>query len=860
MAIKSFSIRVQGKYILQISLTLLIIALCVYFIKHEGPELHQAFQVIRGSSIWFNAVAFLVTIAYVLIHGLLYKASFKSLNVNLPYKSLLLLSLKRNFISVFLPAGGVSSYAFFNKEIEQEGVSKTKIYLSSVVYGIVGFASLVVIALVAVLLMAMSHSLSQNILLYTGLLILLVLAAIWVFWSILSKGVVYRFISRYFPSFQIIITDLQSEGYKSANLFRALFYSLLIEFCGIAHLIIVAAALGYHLSLYQAIVGYSLATVMYALSPFMRGLGAVELTLSITLINFGIPNVAAISISLLYRVFEFWIPLIISAGSFIYKKDNLLLRIVPAFLTLLLGMTNIFSALLPAIGSRLTFIEDFISPEIIYFSNFTIIVLGISLIVLSAYLLRGLINAWLATMVIVVFSLIGHLVKAIDYEEAIFALCVLLILVYTRKNYIMRSDKRLLHLTKWYLLGALIFIPIYGIVGFYYIHHRHFGQDFGFWQSTVYTFNSLLVFNNDLIPPRTNFAHWFIYSLNFMGGGLFLFSLLSILKPLKHSNIPEISDFEKAKAILKKYGSSPLDYFKIYPDKSFYFGKDGESFVSFKIANGYAVVLEKPVYSNSCSLISIINEFDEYCTINGLRTLYYRIDETDLPTFRKLKKKAIFIGQEAIVDVNTFTLEGGEKKPMRNALNKAKAMGYKCNIYFPPQKEGFLQKLKTVSNEWLLAFDKKEMAFTQGIWNISELKQQIIFAVEDNEEKIHAFANIVPDYAPNEGTYDLIRKTEDSHGTVLDVLMIRMIEYFKENNIQYLNLGMAPFSGIEEVKNFKERTIKFAYENLKQFDHFKGLRFFKEKYAYAWHNKYLVYSNDFDLLQAPMVIEKVSKC
>ena len=73
-----------------------------------------------------------------------------------------------------------------------------------------------------------------------------------------------------------------------------------------------------------------------------------------------------------------------------------------------------------------------------------------------------------------------------------------------------------------------------------------------------------------------------------------------------------------------------------------------------------------------------------------------------------------------------------------------------------------------------------------------------------------------------------------------------------------MNLGMAPLSGIEQAKNFKERTIKFAYEHLKQSDHFKGLRFFKEKYAYTWHNKYLVYTNDFDLLQAPLIIERVS--
>ena len=73
----------------------------------------------------------------------MYKASFKTLNARVPFHVMLVLSLKRSFISVFLPAGGVAQYAFFTGEVEKHGVSKTKIHLASVVYGISGFASLI---------------------------------------------------------------------------------------------------------------------------------------------------------------------------------------------------------------------------------------------------------------------------------------------------------------------------------------------------------------------------------------------------------------------------------------------------------------------------------------------------------------------------------------------------------------------------------------------------------------------------------------------------------------------------------------------------------------------------------------------
>ena len=51
--------------------------------------------------------------------------------------------------------------------------------------------------------------------------------------------------------------------------------------------------------------------------------------------------------------------------------------------------------------------------------------------------------------------------------------------------------------------------------------------------------------------------------------------------------------------------------------------------------------------------------------------------------------------------------------------------------------------------------------------------------------------------------------------------------------------------------------VKFAYEKVKRFHHYQGLRDFKAKYASQWLNKYLVYDNDFDLVELPMVLNKV---
>jgi phosphatidylglycerol lysyltransferase len=248
-----------------------------------------------------------------------------------------------------------------------------------------------------------------------------------------------------------------------------------------------------------------------------------------------------------------------------------------------------------------------------------------------------------------------------------------------------------------------------------------------------------------------------------------------------------------------------------------------------------------------------------FCRNNDLKSVYYRVDESFVQLFRNLKKKALLIGQEAIVNVGEFTMEGGQRKSLRNAINTLKKKNFAIKIYQPPIKAGLLQKLKAVSDEWLIDTDYEEIVFSQGIFATDQLQNQTIITIESPEEKVIAFLNIIPDFTKDEGTYDLIRKTKDAPNGSLDFLIIEMFDYFKSIGIHHVNLGLAPMSGITDAKSIAEYTIKFAYENIKQFGHYKGLRSFKEKFAPEWVNKYLIFDNSYDLLQIPSALNKVVK-
>ena len=97
----------------------------------------------------------------------------------------------------------------------------------------------------------------------------------------------------------------------------------------------------------------------------------------------------------------------------------------------------------------------------------------------------------------------------------------------------------------------------------------------------------------------------------------------------------------------------------------------------------------------------------------------------------------------------------------------------------------------------------------------------------------------------------------EAPGGCMDALIIKMIEYAKENKLQYINLGLVPMTGITEPNSPAEQLIKFAGEKFRRFKHYHGLRDFKEKYATIWENKFLVYESDYDLLQLPAALNKI---
>ncbi len=847
------------KIIIQFIFTLFFFAIGIWFLKHETAELKEVKNVLVASRWQWVIIGIFLTAIYILLQGLMYVFSFASVKQKISLLDSSLLFIKRNLISVFLPAGGISSLAFYTKAIESKGIKKTQIHFASSVYGFIGMLTVVIVAVPAFIFSILKGTTSSGEWYALGSVLVLIIALFYLYRSIINKGILYSLLIRIIPSAEVFMTDLQNNKIDRKKFLITILISILIEFSGIAHLYIAMVALNYSPSLFAAVMGYIISVIFLTVSPFLRGLGAIEVSMTFILIRFGFGNVESIAITFLYRFFEFWVPLFVGVLAFLSKLNKLLMRVLPALFLLSLGLLNIISVLTPSISTRLKILNSFLPAEIIHTSNYLVMLAGLLLLVTAAFMLKGLRSAWWFALLLSILSLIGHITKAIDFEEALTALVGIVVLIATRKEYFIKSDPKLRFVGMQTSLLFTVAILVYGIVGFYFLDKKHFNTDFSLIQSLRFTVQNYFLIGSEDLIPISSFAKYFIYSINISGFISITFLIYTMVRAYARQKYVTDEEYDIANKLLISYGKSALDYFKTYNDKLIFLSNNKKSFIAYRISGSYAVVLENPVAENDAEMKRCIGEFDKYCYANGIKSIYYRVPGESLEIYNEFHKKHLFLGQEGVIDISTFSLEGGRNRSIRNAINKVSDSGYKAIVHSPPIKDGVLQKLKLVSDEWLNDMERTEIIFSQGMFVWEELKQQTILTVENEEEKIIAFLNIIPDFVKDEATYDLIRRTKDAPNGVIDFILIELINYLKLQNYIYLNMGFAPMSGLTDPKTFPEKSMRFAYERIRSFSHYKGLRDYKEKYNPVWHNRYLVYQHDYDLLQIPAALTKVIK-
>ncbi len=530
--------------------------------------------------------------------------------------------------------------------------------------------------------------------------------------------------------------------------------------------------------------------------------------------------------------------------TYLGKSPLLTLTVV---LVVLIALVNVWSAVTPSAPERLTLIRDIFSLELREFSRFTTALAGFALLLLSRSLIRLKRTAWWVTLLALVLSIITHLVKGLDYEEAIFASVIVVLLLVTRKQYVAKPDLPSLMQGLRVLLLALGFTLLYGAVGFFYLD-RQFGSRFGVFASLIETFKMFLFIPQPL--PETRLARWFLDSVYLIASSSFAIALIALLRPVILRSLPGQDALAKAERIVETYGKSGLARFTILGDKQFYFAGDS-AFVSYKPSAGVGLALGDPI-GDEDAIAKAIQGFKQHCLSHGWKPVFYQTLPDYLENYKAAGFVVLPIGQEAVVDLKSFSLQGAQGKNLRSTINKFSKAGYQTKLYPPPQTEELLITLKLISDNWLKVKHGSEKSFSLGAYSHDYIEGCPIMSVEDSTGRIVAFSNLISEYQKNELTLDLMRYDETAPNDTMFYLFIQLLLYAQQEGFDSFNLGLVALAGLAEQDDASraEKLLNLIYQRFNQFYNFQGLYLFKSKFHPNWETRYLIYPSQGDLLPA----------
>ncbi len=863
--------------------------LFLWVVISRFTELEQLKNTLASTQWMWLFGAFLTQIAYYIVFSGSYQAAFSTVGIHTRTRELIPVTLGSLFVNVVVPAGGTGGAALFAEDLVRRGKPGARAATGLLIQLISDFCAFILLLIPGLIYLFSVHDLKIYEIIAAGVLLLVTLSLTSILLLSLRRPDWLHYLFRRFQRaanwifgrFNRSLTLADDWAQRNTDEFKlaasaaashpsqilwTLGTSFLAHCLDLLTLTLLFQAFNHPISLGVLIAGYSIGILFWIVSITPQGIGVVEGMMALTFTSLGVPGAIAAAIALTFRGLTFWLPMLLGFIAVqrmhrVSEKHRSLtvvwgVRFV-AIMVALMGLVNMISATTPSLSDRMHVLRSISPLEVQRGGHLTAALAGFALLLLAHGLWRRKHIAWLLTLITLGVSIVGHMVKGLDYEESLLALGLIIVLWLTRARFHARSDTPSVRQGLGVLAGAALFTLAYGVTGFFLLD-KHYSVNFGFWAAFRQTVVMFTQFYDPGLNAVTHYGRFFAVSVYAIGIITFAYAGFMLLRPV-FIRVPATAEERgRAKGIVEAYGHSSLAFFLLFNDKHYYFSSGG-SVIGFAVIGNTAVALGDPVGPPD-DLRNSIHEFSAYCQKNDWLPVFYQTLPATFETYDQLGFDALGVGHEGIVNLETFTIEGKEGKPLRSPINKLTHAGYKFMIYQPPLSDEVLEELRAISDEWLTFMHGSEKKFSLGWFEENYIRNSVVGAVLAPEGWITAFANLVPEYQLNEASIDLMRRRKHIENGTMEFLFVSLFNWAKSQGYQGFNLGLSPLSGVGERVDdpLVEKVVHWIYEHVNQFYNFKGLHAFKEKFNPEWSPRYLIYPGNTNLVQAWMAVVRAN--
>ena len=525
--------------------------------------------------------------------------------------------------------------------------------------------------------------------------------------------------------------------------------------------------------------------------------------------------------------------------------------VVAGWLARLIGLADVIEGAVPGLYAhyRLHRIFDLAPGTLTNVTRTADVITGLLLLMLSHGLRRRKRRACRAVMLLLGAGVIIHLAHYPHLGRAFVTAVLLAALVYYRREFYAVGDPR----TRWRalaVLGGLVLADI--AIGLSYITlARGLSSDYSVMQRGQSVIYGLFGFSGPVqFRPE---SHGDLFGL--LTSALGLFTLIAaaymFLRPAEPAGRLSGQDAARIRELLDRHGEQDsLGYFTLREDKSIIWSPTGKSCIGYRVLSGVMLAAGDPI-GDPEAWPGVIHAFLDEAARHAWVPAVVGCGELGAEVWcREGDLTALELGDEAIVDVAGFSLEGRAMRNVRQRVSRVCRHGYVADFRRTgdvPRAE--LDRLIRQADSW--RGSPTERGFSMALGRVGGCDDgRCVIATATENGVLRAILHFVP-WGSDGLSRDLMRRDRAAQPGLNDFLIVETIKHAHELGVKRISLNFAAFrSALERGERIGAGPVIRAWRRvllfMSRWFQIESLYKFNAKFCPAWVPRFMVFPSTRD--------------
>jgi lysyl-tRNA synthetase class 2 len=525
---------------------------------------------------------------------------------------------------------------------------------------------------------------------------------------------------------------------------------------------------------------------------------------------------------------------------------------VAAIAAALVGVINVAAALTPGLRWRGHLLLNFEPVEAMRIFHAFALPIGLGLLLVAPYLWRRRRRAWRAAIALMLLLGLLDLLRGLEVEETVVTWGAGGLLWWSKPSFAVHHDNLTLRSAIWRvpLLGFLA-LGVTAVAAWASEGHPS-------WSSVARETGDLLLWRSGPIHfhHQADVLHhrfvWLPLSVHLVELGTLLVMAYVIFRPLRAPKaLPGPTSRRAAADLVRAHGSDTLSFFKLRADQHYFFAADRQAFVGYRIENRVLLLSGDPVGPES-AFRGLLTELQAFAAARGLRLGAVGASERIRPLYAELGLHTIYLGDEAILDLECFSLEGRQIRKIRQSVSRLSKAGFSAELH----RVSDLSAATAREVEAVLVRGREgapERGFSMAMDTIDgpHGDETVVVLARDGEDAIRGVLHFVPCYGRDAASLSFMRRDPSTPNGLTEFMVVKAAELLRERGVREMSLNFAAFAKwMHSPAGPAERTLGKLIALGNPFFQIESLYRFNAKFFPRWEPRYLVYEGRLGLARA----------